>query len=99
MITTTDVNVLNDTSVTSGGNITSDGGSPISLRGIVWDISSNPTIILSTKTNDGSGIGVFNSSISSLKPGTTYYIRAYATNAIGTSYGNEVIFKTKQIVI
>jgi hypothetical protein len=95
MITTTDVNVLNDTSVTSGGNITSDGGSSITIRGIVWDISSNPTIILSTKTNDGSGIGVFNSSISSLKPATTYYIRAYATNTIGTSYGNEVIFKTK----
>ena len=95
MITTTDVNVLNDTSVTSGGNITSNGGSPISLRGIVWDISSNPTVILSTKTNDGSGIGTFNSSISSLKPATTYYIRAYATNTVGTSYGNEVIFKTK----
>ena len=98
MITTTDVNVLNDTSVTSGGIITSDGGSPITLRGIVWDLSSNPTIILSTKTNDGSGIGTFSSSTYSLKPGTTYYVRAYATNSIGTSYGNEVVIKTKILV-
>ena len=94
-INTTNISFFNDTTVTTGGNITTDGNSPITLRGIVWDLLPNPTILLNTKTNDGSGIGSFNSTISNLAPATKYFLRAYATNKIGTSYGNELTFTTK----
>ena len=82
-------------SISTGGNITNDSGLKVSSRGVVWSTVANPTISLSTKTTDGSGIGDYFSNITSLLPDTTYYIRAYATNSKGTAYGNEVIYKTK----
>jgi hypothetical protein len=78
----------------SGGNITSDGGAAVTARGVCWSTSGNPTIALTTKTSDGTGIGIFSSSITGLTPNTTYYIRAYATNSVGTSYGNQVTLTT-----
>lgn len=93
-ITTTVVSSITTESAVSGGTISSDGGATITNRGVCWSTSSGPTISLSTKTNDGSGIGSFISSISVLIPNTTYYLRAYATNEIGTSYGNQLIFTT-----
>lgn len=95
IINITEVSFTNDSTVKTGGNISSDGNSPITLRGIVWDLSPNPTIILNTKTNDGSGVGSFISTIPNLKPATKYFLRAYATNIIGTSYSNELTFLTK----
>jgi len=56
----------------------------------------NPTIVTATKTTDGTGIGVFSSMLSGLTPSTTYYIKAYATNSTGTTYGNELSFATLQ---
>ncbi len=88
-ITSTAVTSLTSTSAISGGNITSDGGAAVTVRGVCWSTSQNPTTA-SNKTTDGSGAGSFASSISGLIPGTTYYIRAYATNSIGTAYGNEL---------
>ena len=85
---------IQPTSSVSGGTILIDGGSPITARGVVWSTSPNPTIALSTKTNDGTGIGDFISNLSGLNSATTYYVRAYATNANGTSYGNQVSFIT-----
>lgn len=81
----------------TGGTITSDGGYPITARGIVWSTSPNPTIALSTKTIDGSGIGTFVSVATGLitNPVTTYYIRAYATNSNGTFYGGEMTISTR----
>ena len=81
------------TSATCGGIITNNCGSNIIARGIVWSISENPTIA-NSKTNDGTGIGTFTSSLTGLLGGTTYYLRAYATNSAGTSYGNQVSFTT-----
>jgi hypothetical protein len=81
----------------SGGVITTDGGAPVTARGVVWSTSQNPTVALSTKTTDGSGTGTFTSTITGLTATTKYYVRAYATNAAGTAYGNEVNFTTNTI--
>lgn len=91
-VTTADVSSILTNSATSGGNVTSDGGSTVTARGVVWSTSTAPTITLTTKTIDGSGPGTFVSSITSLTAGKTYYVRAYATNSIGTSYGSELSF-------
>ena len=93
VITTTAAGTITSTSVESGGNITFDGNDPIISRGICWNTTGNPTIA-DQKTTDGSGKGTFNSSITALNPGTTYYICAYATNSVGTAYGNVITFKT-----
>ena len=76
-----------------GGEITSDGGSPVTARGVCWSTSPNPTIN-NSKTTDGIGTGTFTSTFSGLNTLTTYYVRAYATTSFGTSYGNEITFKT-----
>lgn len=93
-LTTTNASNISIIGAVSGGNITSDGGADITSRGVVWSTTQNPTIDLITKTMDGNGLGTFTSTISGLSPNTTYYARAYATNSVGTSYGNEVTFTT-----
>jgi hypothetical protein len=93
-LTTTAITSINTTSATSGGIITSDGGAFITARGVVWSTTTNPTIILTTKTSDGTGTGSFSSTLTNLTPKTTYYVRAYATNSAGTGYGNEISFTT-----
>lgn len=82
-----------------GSQVTSDGGGTVTARGVVWSTSQNPTVNLSTKTVDGSGLGVFGSDIegSGLTNNTTYYVRAYATNSAGTSYGNQISFTTDTV--
>ncbi len=84
---------ITETSVVSGGNITSDGGSQVTARGVCWGTSHNPTIN-GNHTTDGSGIGNFTSNITNLTGNTTYYVRAYATNSVGTAFGNEIVFVT-----
>jgi uncharacterized protein (TIGR02145 family) len=91
---TTEIMQISSNSASSGGNITSNGGANVTARGVCWSTSPNPTIALSTKTVNGSGSGLFSSSITQLTPATTYYVRAYATNAAGTAYGNELSFTT-----
>ncbi len=93
-VTTTMITEISQTGAISGGSITADGGSNITNRGVVWSTSSNPTIELSTKTNDATGIGSFNSTLNGLSAGTLYYVRAYATNSVGTTYGDEKTFTT-----
>ncbi len=93
-VSTTTVRDIKTTTATSGGVITSDIGANITSRGVVWSTSPNPTIVLTTKTSDGSGTDYFTSAITGLTPETTYYVRAYATNSAGTSYGTEVSFTT-----
>ena len=90
-ITTDSVTNIADTTATCGGNVTNDGGATVTARGVCWSTSQNPTINDSHTTN-GSGTGSFNSSITGLTPLTTYYVRAYATNSVGTTYGEEVSF-------
>jgi uncharacterized protein (TIGR02145 family) len=85
-------------SVTSGGNITNSGGADILARGVCWSTSQGPTIS-GSHTSEGTGSGSFISNIAGLTPGTIYYIRAYATNSVGTAYGNEVAFITDPVVL
>ena len=92
VITTTNVTNIGTTTTTSGGNISIGGGATISSRGVVWSTNSSPSIMLPTKTTDGSGAGSYTSSLTGLSPNTTYYLRAYATNVSGTTYGNEITF-------
>jgi uncharacterized protein (TIGR02145 family) len=92
-LTTTSTTNVTATSITSGGNVTDDGGSAITKRGIVWADHAGPTVGDSI-TTDGAGSGSFTSTISKLQANSTYYIRAYAINASGTAYGNELSVKT-----
>jgi uncharacterized protein (TIGR02145 family) len=94
VLTTTAISNIGQTTSTSGGTISSDGGGAVTARGVVWGTSQNPTVVLTTKTIDGSGIGAFTSNITGLSPNTQYYVRAYATNSAGTAYGNEASFTT-----
>ncbi len=93
-VTTASTTNITISSASSGGNVTDNGGAAVTTRGVVWSTSQNPTVSLSTKTTDGSGTGSFTSSLSGLQPGTTYYVRAYATNSVGTAYGSQVSFTT-----
>ena len=93
-LTTTAASSITALTATSGGNISNDGGGTITARGVVWSTSQNPTIALSTKTSDGTGAGIFFSSLAGLSPNSTYYARAYATNSAGTAYGNQISFTT-----
>ena len=93
IVTTTTASNISSSSATSGGNVTDDGGTEVTARGVCWSTSHNPTTSNSTTTN-GTGTGSFTSSLTGLSGGTTYYVRAYATNNEGTSYGNEISFNT-----
>jgi len=93
ILTTTTISDIRSRIAVSGGNITSDGGADITARGVCWSISASPTTS-DTKSSNGPGAGIFTSNITSLITGTTYYVRAYATNSVGTAYGNELSFTT-----
>ncbi len=97
-VSTKPVTDITSTSATSGGTVLSDGGAAVTARGVCWSTESAPTIA-NSHTVDGSGTGSFNSTIEGLTPGQTYYVRAYATNSEGTSYGQELQFSANcQIV-
>ena len=92
-LTTLPIGNITDITATTGGNITNDGGTPVTQRGVVWSVSPNPTTA-NNSTNNGSGTGSFTSNLTGLTASTTYYVRSYATNSAGTSYGNEASFTT-----
>jgi uncharacterized protein (TIGR02145 family) len=99
VLSTISITEIKSNTALSGGNISSDGGSPVTSRGVVWSIYPNPSVSLSTKTIDGSGVGFFTSNMTNLVPNTVYYVRAYASNGVGTSYGNEVTFTTNNPLV
>ncbi len=92
-ISTNDITNLKSNAATCGGNIISDCGSDIINRGVCWSTNQNPTIN-DNKTIDGSEIGTYQSEITNLSANTTYFVRAYATNELGTAYGAEKTFTT-----
>ena len=96
-LTTAAVTSLTATSAVSGGTITSDGGgSNYQQEEYVGATTQNPTTENSI-TSDGPGTGSFISTLINLQPETTYFVKAYATNISGTSYGNELTFKTSSV--
>jgi len=97
VISSSQVINVTQTSGLAGGTISSNGGAAIITSGVCWSSSEFPTIDLGTKTTNGSTTGTFTSLITGLTAGTTYFVRAYATNSIGTGYGEEVIFTTNVV--
>ena len=93
VLTTASISNTTQTTANCGGDITSSGGATVTARGVCWSLSTNPTIF-DNLTSDGNGIGSFNSSITGLSSGTFYYVRAYATNKVGTSYGDNELCVT-----
>lgn len=96
-ITTNPVTEITNNSAVSGGTITSDGGSSITMRGVCYGLSPDPTI-QDTHTEDGKGVGEYASLMEGLEPGNIYYVRAYATNSRGIVYGNELSFTIDAVV-
>ena len=97
-VTTTAISAITQTTATSGGNVTADGGSAVTVKGICWATTINPTIA-NFKTTDGSGTGAYVSALTALTPATQYHVRAYATNSVGTAYGNDIAFTTTAIIV
>jgi hypothetical protein len=94
-ITTLDISEIAQNSAMSGGIINHDGGAAVTARGIVWSTSETPTIEENEgMTSDGEGTGEYESEMTGLTSGTTYYVRAWATNSVGTSYGEQKSFET-----
>jgi len=92
-LSTTPASNITTTSATSGGIIADDGGATIISNGVCWGKTENPTIE-GSKTNESVGTGQFVSNLTGLDAGTTYHVRAYATNPVGTSYGADMTFLT-----
>jgi uncharacterized protein (TIGR02145 family) len=99
IISTNPVATITRTTAVSGGNISSDGGSVITGRGIVWNKTGNPVVGTDIIRTDASNTtGSFTLNLGNLNSGITYYVRAYATNAVGTTYGNELTFTTQPVL-
>jgi uncharacterized repeat protein (TIGR02543 family) len=92
-VTTAAPAAIGTTTATSGGTVTSAGGAPVTACGVCWSTVANPTMA-DARTNDGTGTGAFSSTLTKLSPGTTYYVRAYATNSAGTAYGEPLSVTT-----
>lgn len=97
ILTTVEPTSITGLTALSGGNITSEGGETVNTRGVCWSTKINPTVSDSIAVDQNGGIGIFESKISNLKPGTIYHIRAYATNSVGTAYGNDISFTTNTV--
>lgn len=93
-LSTTPITSIGNTTAMSGGEITDDGGLNISVSGICWNTSGTPTTADSKTTDGATSETSFSSQLTALSPYQIYYVRAYATNASGTYYGNEVSFTT-----
>jgi hypothetical protein len=93
-ITTNALSSITMTTAAGGGNVVGDGGAAITAKGVCWSNSTTSPTIANSRTTDGSGVGSFTSALTGLMPGTTYYVRAYATNSVGTVYGNVRSFVT-----
>jgi hypothetical protein len=93
VVTTAAISFIGPFNAFGGGAVSSEGTSALTHVGVCWDTNHDPTT-LRPHTDNGAGVGTFTSNLINLSEGTVYYVRAYATNATGTAYGNEVTFTT-----
>jgi hypothetical protein len=93
IVTTTAATTITHNSIETGGNVVTEGGATVTARGVCYGISENPTIT-DTHTTDGAGTGTFTSILTGLTQNTTFYVRAYAANSIGTGYGEQIMVTT-----
>ncbi|MCP4218185.1 MAG: hypothetical protein GY765_26345, partial [bacterium] len=84
---------ITTTTADGGGTVSDDGGAAVTARGLCWNTSGNPTTA-DTTLAVGTGTGAFSDTMTPLTASTTYYVRAYAVNSVGTAYGNQVSFTT-----
>jgi hypothetical protein len=96
-VSTSAISSITANTASTGGTITNAGGSTITVSGVCWNTSSSPTLSNNFSTDGATTVTNYTSSITGLLSNTTYYVRAYATNSTGTSYGNEVSFTTSLI--
>ncbi|MCC5840831.1 MAG: fibronectin type III domain-containing protein [Opitutales bacterium] len=96
-VTTAAISGITLNAATGGGEVTTDGGTTVMERGLVFATTSNPTVAADTTVVAGSGAGSFTAELTGLAPATTYFVRAYATNSVGTGYGEEVSFTTSVV--
>ena len=93
-VTTTAATVVSPFRINCGGNVTADGGATVTERGICWNTTGTPTTGDDTIEAFEAGAGEYAANMFYLLPNTTYYIRAYAINSVGTSYGSQVVATT-----
>lgn len=97
IVTTNSVTDVTYKSVVVEANVESDGGAEVTDRGVCWSVTQNPTISNEHK-NNGAGLGIYVTQIDNLENATKYYVKAYATNSEGTSYGEEISFETLEVI-
>lgn len=90
-VSTSAVSSIASNTATAAGNISNEGGAPVTARGVIWSTGTSAP----TTTLDGRGTGSFTSNLTGLAQNTVYYVKAYATNSNGTAYGNTVSFTTE----
>jgi uncharacterized protein (TIGR02145 family) len=96
-VSTISISNITESTATCNGDLIDDGGSPIISCGVCWNVSTNPTIA-NSRTYNVKVLGKYSGIINGLQSNTTYYVRAYATNAVGTAYGQEILFATNVAV-
>jgi len=94
-VTTTGGTLVTYNTAATGGNVVSEGGAS-ATRGICWATHTTPTLSDTVVTSSNTGVGAFTINLTGLTPNTTYYVKSYATNNLGSSYGNEISFTTTQ---
>ncbi len=98
-VTTAAITVFAQTTATAGGDVTATGGAAVTARGVCYGTAANPTIAGPHLAAAAGGTGAFTCNLTGLTPGTLYYVRAYATNSISTSYGNQVTVTTSSVLL
>jgi plastocyanin len=96
VVSTVAISTITFSTAVSGGNVSTDNGTAITTRGVCWSLTTGP-IVAGSHTSDGTGLGSFVSNLTGLQNGTLYYVRAYATNSVGTAYGDEISFSTATV--
>ena len=97
IVTTIPVTEVSYTTAVSGGDVTNQGGDYVTGRGICWNTSANPEIMINGWTIESGTLGTYESMLVELTPNTTYYVRAYAKNVTGIGYGSDMSFSTKEL--